>query len=172
MHVDPLVDAVVLQGTNHLQAGPIAHVSQPRIAMSAEVALQDAAVLCSIEERSPSLELAHAVGRFLGVQLGHAPVVDVLPAAHGVGEMDLPAVAFVDVGEGRRDAALGHHGVRLPEQRLADQPDGYLCGRSLDGRSQAGAPRADHENVVLVGLYLRAQRILQSLRTPIEQSRT
>src|SRR5207237_9050218 len=104
-------------------------LTQPRIAMSAEAALQDAAVPRSIEERSPSLELAHAVGRFLGVQLGHAPVVDVLPAAHGVGEMDLPAVAFVDVGEGRRDAALGHPGGRLPEQRLADQPDGYLCGR-------------------------------------------
>ena len=55
VHVDPLVDAVVLQGADHLQTGPIAHVREPRIAMSAEVALQDAAILCAIEERAPGL---------------------------------------------------------------------------------------------------------------------
>ena len=70
----------------------------------------------AIEERAPRLELAHAVRRFLGVQLGHPPVVDVLAAAHRVGEVHLPAVAIVDVGERRGDAAFGHDGVRLAEQ--------------------------------------------------------
>ena len=93
------------------------------IAVAAEVALQDAAVVRAVEERAPGLQLAHAVGRLLGVQLGHAPVVEVLAAAHRVGEVDLPAVALVDVGQRRGDAALGHHGVRLAEQRLADQAD-------------------------------------------------
>ena len=123
VHVDALVDAVVLQRADHLQAGAVADVGQARIAVAAEVALQDAAVLGAVEHRAPGLELAHAVGRFLGVQLGHAPVVEVLAAAHRVGEVDLPVVALVDVGQRRGDAALGHHRVRLAEQRLADQAD-------------------------------------------------
>ena len=86
----------------------------------------------AVEERAPRLELAHAVGRLLRVQLGHPPVVDVLSAAHGVGEVDLPVVAVVDVGQRGGDAALGHDGVRLAEQRLADQPDRH-CRRGRDG---------------------------------------
>ncbi len=120
--------------------------------------------------RAPRLELAHAVGRFLGVQLRHAPVVDVLAAAHRVGEMDLPAVAVVDVGERRGDAAFGHHRVRLAEQRLADQADPHARRRRFDRGAQSGAARADDEHVVLVGLV--RQRILQSVKTPIEQRRT
>ena len=114
---------MILQRPDHLQAGPVADVRETRIAMAAEVALQDAAVLGAIEERAPRLELAHARRRFLGVNLRHARVVHVLAAAHRVGEMHLPAVAIVDVGERRRDAAFGHHRVRLAEQRLADHPD-------------------------------------------------
>ena len=53
--------------------------------------------------------------------------------------------------ERRRDPALGHHRVRLAEQRLADErgPRAVL-GRG-DRRAQAGAARADHEHVVLRG---------------------
>ncbi len=123
VHVDALVDAVVLQRADHLEAGAVADVRQPRIRVAAEVALQDPAVRGAVEDRAPGLELAHALGRLLGVQLRHAPVVDVLAAAHRVGEVDLPVVAVVDVGQRRRDAALGHDGVRLAEQRLADEAD-------------------------------------------------
>ena len=42
--VDALVDAVILQGADHLQAGAVADVGQARILVAAEVALQDAAV--------------------------------------------------------------------------------------------------------------------------------
>jgi hypothetical protein len=106
--------------------------------------------LRAVEQRAPRLELAHAVGRLLGVQLGHAPVVDVLAAAHGVGEVDLPAVALVDVGERRGDAALGHDRVRLAEQRLADEAHRTPARRRLDRRAQARAARADDEHVVFV----------------------
>ena len=88
--------------------------------MAAEVALQDAAVCRAIEHRAPRFELAHALRRFLGVELGHPPVVQVLAAAHRVGEVHAPVVAVVDVGHRRRHAALGHDGVRLAEQRLGD----------------------------------------------------
>ena len=89
---------------------------QPRVAVPTEVALQNAAVLCAVEQRAPLLQLAHAVGRLLGVQLGHAPVVEELSAAHGVAEVDHPVVVGVDVGHRRRTAALGHDGVRLAEE--------------------------------------------------------
>ena len=147
--VDAAVDAVVLKRADQFEPGAIADVRETRIAVAAEVALEDPAVLGPIEHRAPGFELAHAIGRFLGVQLRHAPVVDVLAAAHRVGEVHFPAVAVVDVGERRGDAALGHDGVRLAEQRLADQPDLHAGRRGFDGRAQSGAARADDENVVI-----------------------
>ena len=55
LHVDldALVDAVVLQRADHLQAGAIADVRQPRVAVAAEVALEDAAVLGAVEDARP-----------------------------------------------------------------------------------------------------------------------
>ena len=116
--------------------------------MAAEVALVDAAVGRAIEHRAPGFELAHAIGRFPGVNLGHAPVVHVLSAAHGVGEVHLPAVAVVVVRHGRGHAAFGHHGVRLAEQRLANQANRDASIRRFNRRPQAGAARSDHQDVV------------------------
>ena len=124
----------------------------------------------AIEERAPCLELAHAVGRFPGVELGHPPVVDVLAAAHRVGEVHLPAVAVVDVGERRRDAAFGHDRVRLAEKRLAEQPDFDPGRRRFDRGAEPGSACADDEHIVLVRLV--TQSSLQSVSTPIEHSRT
>ena len=172
LHVDveAAVDAVILQRADHLEAGAIADVREARILVAAEVALEDAAVGRAIEERAPRLELAHAIGRFLRVQLGHPPVVDVLAAAHRVGEMHLPAVAVVDVGERRRHAAFGHDGVRLAEERFAEQPDFDPGRRRFDRGPEPGSARADDEHIVLVCLV--TQMILQSVSTPIEHSRT
>ena len=101
------------------------------------------AVLGAVEKRAPGLELAHALRRFLGVQLGHAPVVEVLSAAHGVGEMNAPVVAIVDVGQSRGNAALGHHGVRFAKQRLADHADFGAVGGGFDRGAQTGPTRTD-----------------------------
>ena len=151
---DAAVDAVILQRPDHLETGAVADVRQPRIAVAAEVALEDPAVGRPIEDGAPGFELAHAIGRLSGVELGHAPVVDVLAAAHRVGEVHLPAVAIVDVGEGGGDAPFSHDGVRLAEQRFADQPDLDAGRRGFDRRAQAGAAGADHENVVFVCLVV------------------
>ena len=62
----------------------------------------------------------------------------------------------LDVAERRGDAALGHHGVRLAEERLADEPDARPLGARLDRRPQPRAARADDEHVVLVRLVLVA----------------
>ena len=91
--------------------------------MAAEISLQDAAVLRAIEHRAPCFQFAHAIGRFLGVQFRHAPLVDVLAAAHGIGEMDLPIVAIVHIGERSGDPSLGHDRVRFAEQTFANHPD-------------------------------------------------
>src|SRR5262245_24361636 len=131
--IDALMNAVILKGADHLQAGAVADVGQPRIAVAAEVALEDAAILGAVEDCPPLLQLADAVGRFFGVQFGHAPVVDVLPAAHGVGEMHFPVVAVIDVGERRGDAAFRHYGVRFAQQRFADKPHRDAGRGSLDG---------------------------------------
>ena len=129
---------------------------QARIAVAAEVALEDAAVLGAVEHRAPGFQFADAVGRFLGVQLGHAPVIQVLAAAHGVGKVDLPVVAVVHVAHGRRHAAFGHHGVRFAEQRFGDHADLDAGGRGFNGGAQAGAARADDQDVVFMNVRYSA----------------
>lgn len=154
MDGDAALNPVILQRANQLESCSIADVRQAWIAVAAEIALEDAPVRRAIEHGSPRLELAHAIRGFLRVQLRHAPVVDVLAAAHGVGEMDLPVVAIVHVGERGRDTTFGHDRVRLAEQRLADQANSDAGGRRLDRRAQSGTAGADDDHVVGVGLNI------------------
>ena len=172
VHGGAQVDGVVLQRADQLEAGAVADVRQARIAVAAEVALVDAAVGGAVEHRAPALQLADAVGRFPGVQLGHPPVVDVLAAAHGVGEVHLPVVAVVVVGHRRGHAALGHHRVGLAEQRLADQADRHAGAAGLDGGAQPGAAGADDQHVVRERGVHGHYSNLRSDQMPIEHSRT
>src|SRR4051812_23992906 len=45
VNLDAFMDAVVLQGANHLEPGPIADMRESRIFVTAEVPLQDASVV-------------------------------------------------------------------------------------------------------------------------------
>ena len=96
-HVDPEAHRPLLQGADHLQAGAVADVGQPGVAVAAEVALADEPVGGAVEKRAPLLQLVHPLGCFLGVQLGHPPVVEELAAAHGVAESG-PASCPRDTG--------------------------------------------------------------------------
>ena len=116
------VNAVILQGPDHLKSGAVSDVRQARIPVSAEITLQDAAVFGAVEQGAPCLEFANTIRRFLCVQFRHAPVVQILSAAHGVGEMDLPVVSFIDICQGRGDATLGHDGVRFPSKLFVTTP--------------------------------------------------
>ena len=173
---------MVLQGADHLQSGAIADVGQPRIFVTAEIALENLPVLGAVEHRAPGFEFINARRRFLRVQLGHAPVVDVLAAAHRVGKMDLPVVAVVHVAHRRRHAALGHDRVRLAEQRFADEADFHTGRRGFDGRAETRAARADDEHVVFkcfvvgshreIGSRFRILNKMKSGILPVAQRRT
>ncbi len=150
--VDAGRDHLVLERADHLEPGPVADVGEPRVGVAAERPLEDPPVAGPVEDRAPALQLVDAGRGLLRVQLGHARVVEQLAADHRVAEVDLPGVVGGHVAERRRDAALGHHGVGLAEQRLADQPDRGPGGSRLDRGPQPGPARADDEDVVGVRL--------------------
>jgi hypothetical protein len=129
-------------------------MGQARVRVPAERSLQDPAVPCPVEHGSPGLELTDPVRGFHRVELGHSRVVQQLPADHRVPEVRLPRVLGVNVGEGRRDAALGHHRVGLAEQRLAHEPDARPRVVGLDRRAEPGAAGANDEDVDGVRLDL------------------
>ena len=149
------MNAVILQGANHLQTGAISHVREARVPVAAKISLQNAPVLCPIEHRTPGLEFAHAIGRFLGVELGHAPLIYILAAAHRVGEMHLPIVAIIHIAQRGRDAAFGHDGVRFAKERFANKPHRNPGRRCFNRSAQSRTTCPDHEHVVLDCLIIR-----------------
>ena len=152
-HVDAERDGALLQGPDHLQAGAVADVGEAGVLVAAEVALRDQPVVGAVEQGAPVLQLHDPLGSLLGVQLGHPPVVEHLPATHGVAEVHLPVVLGVDVAHGGRDAALGHHRVRLAQQGLADDGGARTGVVGRDRGPQPGPAGADHDDVVAVPLH-------------------
>jgi hypothetical protein len=173
LHVDVHAecDGALLQGADQLQAGAVTDVREAGVAVAAEVALADQPVGGAVEQRAPVLELAHPVGRLLRVQLGHPPVVEHLPAAHGVPEVHPPAVLRIGVAHRCGDPALGHDGVRLAEQGLAD--DGGARPRLVRGDRgpQAGAAGSDDHDVVGVPFQFH-QKNLGSVIVPVASRKT
>src|SRR5215467_9595027 len=154
VHIDPLMYAVILQRPNHFQAGTIPYMGKSWILMAAKIPLENTTVPRAIEHCAPSLELTHTSRRFPRVQLGHAPVVHVLTAAHRIGEMHLPVVAIVNVGQCRCDASFRHHGVRFTEKTFANHADRNASRGSLDRRAQPSAAGTDDQYVVLESFVL------------------
>jgi hypothetical protein len=114
---------VVLQCSDHLETGTIADVRKARIFVAAEVPLQNPAILGAIEHRAPRLELTHTSRRLFRVQLSHSPIIYILAASHRIGEMHLPVIAIINIGQRCRDAAFRHYRVRLAEKTFANHPD-------------------------------------------------
>ena len=170
--IDPLVDPMVLEGSNHLEPRAVPNVGEARVLVPSKVPLEDAPVLSPVKERAPRLQLADAVGRFPGVELRHARIVEVLASPEGVREVDFPAVALVHVRERSGNPALRHHGVGFSQEGLRHHPDRDVESRSFDGGPEPGASSANHQDIVRVLLVLGHQKILQSGQMPMEQSRT
>src|ERR1700694_4340762 len=57
MHIDSLVNSIILQRANHFQPGAVTDVREARIFVPAEISLQDAAVRGPIENRAPRFQL-------------------------------------------------------------------------------------------------------------------
>ena len=150
LHAGP--DRAVLERPDHLEARSVADVGEARMGVTAEGALEDAPVARAVEHGAPVLQLAHAIGCLPGMELGHARVVEHPPAHHRVAEVGLPRVTVIDVGERRRDAALGHDRVGLAQQRFAGDAHRRSCLSRGDGGAEAGPAGPDDEDVVLMGL--------------------
>ena len=56
------MNSVIPQSADHFQTRAVAHMRQPRIAMPAKIALQDAPVFGAVEDRAPSFELRTRAG--------------------------------------------------------------------------------------------------------------
>ena len=69
------MDGVLLQRTDHFEAGPVADVSEARVTVTTKIALQNQSIFRAVEERPPFFEFKHAVRRLLGVDLRHAPLI-------------------------------------------------------------------------------------------------
>src|SRR5665647_2688733 len=67
VHVDPLMDCVVLERPDHLQTRAISNMRESRIFVSAEISLENLSVGRSVENRSPRLKLVHPRWSFLRV---------------------------------------------------------------------------------------------------------
>jgi hypothetical protein len=169
--VDAAVNGLVLERPEQLEPGAVADVDEPAVGVTAEGALGHLPVRRPVEDRAPVLELLDALGRLPGVELGHPPVVQVLPPEHGVLEVELPVVFRGNVAEGGGDPALRHDGVRLAEQRLADHGGARPLLGGRDRCAQAGSSRADHDHVVVVALDVHGQKIRGSWKTPDAASR-
>src|ERR1043166_5114821 len=143
VYIDSLMDPVILQCADHFETGAIAYVCKARIFVAAEVSLQNATIFGAIEYCAPRLEFTHTCRRFLRVQLGHSPIVHVLPAAHRVGEMHLPVIAVINISQRGCNAAFRHHGVRLAKKTFADHAHRNARRRSFDRGTQSSAAGTD-----------------------------
>jgi hypothetical protein len=143
--------SVILQGADHFKPSSIANVRESRIAMTAEISLQNSAVSRSIEKRAPRFQFAHTRGRFLGVKLRHAPAIKILPTAHGIGKVNSPIVPIVHIAHRCGYATFRHYGMSFAEEGFGNHGDSYTSTRGFYRRSQTGASGADDQNVMLVG---------------------
>ena len=164
----PLMDCMILERTDHLEARAVAHVREARILVAAEVALKDPAVGGAVEQRAPRLELAHASRRLLRVQLGHPPVVEVLAAAHGVAEVHLQLSRSSTLPE---DAAMPPSAITvcaLPSSDLQTTPTDIVAlrrqRRSLRASPAPPAPITSTSCVTVSYSAMRRSRLVHRIR--------
>ena len=123
--------------------------------MAAEVPLKDFSLLGAIKHGATGFQFPNARGRLLRVQFGHAPVVDILAAAHRVGKVNFPVVGWIHCTERRSNATFRHHRVCFAKQRLANQTDLDSRSRCFNRGTESRPACPDDQHVVLGGLILR-----------------
>ena len=118
---------MVLQSPNQLKTGTVADVSQTGIAVTTEIALENLAILGAVKHGAPGFQFVNPGRGFFGMQFGHAPIIDVLAAAHGIGKMDFPAIPVIHIAHGRGHAALRHDRMCLSEKGFANESNFDAC---------------------------------------------
>ena len=148
--VDALVDAVVLQRADHLEAGAVADVREARIRWPPKLRCRIRPSVRAVEDARPRPR-ARARGRAPPCACSSAmrQLLTYWPPRIVSAKWTFQLSRSSTLAERRGDAALGHDGVRLAEQRLADQADRDAGRGGLDGGAQPGAAGADDEDVVL-----------------------
>ncbi len=87
--------------------------------MTSEISLQNSAILCLGPKTAPQASSSRTragASRACSSAIRH--IVDVMTTSHRVREVHFPIIALVDIGESRRDSALGHDGMRLAQETL------------------------------------------------------
>ena len=148
VHIDPLMDSVILQRADHLQPGAIADVRQARILMTAEISLQNTAILRSIENRAPRFQFAHAIGRFLGVQFGHAPLLTYWPPRMVSAKCTFQLSRSSTLASAAAIPPSAMTVCALPSKRLTNHADRNAGRRRFDRRAQTSAASAITETIV------------------------
>src|SRR6267142_6304354 len=105
VNIDTLMHAAILQRANHFKSGPIAHVTEPFESMAAKSALQNISICGPVEQGTPLFQLANALRTFLRMNLGHAPVIKKLSAAHRVTKVRAPVISSIHIRHRCRDSA-------------------------------------------------------------------
>src|ERR1044071_8880136 len=105
----------VLQGADHFEAGAVADVTESLEGVPPKRSLQDVAITGAVKQRAPLLQLMDPLWSLLRMNLGHAPVVQKLAAAHRVAEVRAPIIGPIYVGHRGRNSAFSHDSVGLTE---------------------------------------------------------
>ena len=147
--VDPDVgpDDLLVEDVEEGLAGEVGHEEGACLALSAEGAGAEAALLVAAEDDAHVLHGDDLAARLAAHDLDGVLVAQVVAALHRVEGVVLPGVAAL--GEGRVYAALGRVGVAADGVDLRD--DGHVRAPLLrgEGRPHACEPRAYDENVVV-----------------------
>ncbi len=95
--VNAFVNPTFLQRPDDFQSGSVADVSEAREGVTAKVSLIDEVLWGAVKHSAPLLQFSNTVGRFLCMELSHAPIGQPFASFHGVVEVHLPTVTRIGV---------------------------------------------------------------------------
>ncbi len=147
-------DRLLIESVQHRMAGAVrggAGALRDALAElrghAAEGPLVDAPFLRAGERHAVVLELDHRRGSLLAHELDRILVAQPVRALDGVVHVPAPVV-LAHVAERGADAALRGHGVAARRKELGDAGGGKSRLRQTQRGAQAGAARADHDDIV------------------------
>jgi hypothetical protein len=144
--VDAQLERAAQERHLDLAPGVVAREAGAPVAVRAEVALQQLAVVAAREVRPVADEVVDRPRRLLGEQLDRARVAEVVALAQRVGGVLLPGVLRVGGRQRGVDAARGEDGVGVVAPALADAQDLHAPLGELDRGAQAGDAGPDDED--------------------------